>query len=341
MLLFYKYFLLATHPINTTFDSLTKHIKPMENTRLRRYNRFTIPFNVAFVIAITQSCSPDFLDQNGVDAMFEEGTLTLDYEAEIVGWQETGDITKASIPDKIYGMAHAARSKVHAELYEDGTSAWRIEKLEPEHNVSVPDQTPPNPMPQTKITRIDRNGKGYFYSNTGTLLHEHDVPVQSCKELLARFARSKNPDIAYALAGVKGQQPIADIVTAAKADGATVQNMGGDIISISKIIPQTTFKNGRGSTTTYKGVDLYNEKVGILVGSELYDESEMLLSETFYVYRKNDDKQKENKAGKKVTIEPEVIYQKTYNKNPKTGERKVSITNTYFKTISAKTKKES
>lgn len=281
-------------------------------------------------IVLFEACSPDFLESDPVNAPMNEGVLSLDYEAEIITWQEVGDATEASFIDKIHGMAHAMRSKVQAEIYDDGSSAWRIEKLEPHHNVKVPDQTPPDPTPQTKVTRIDRNGKGYFYSSTGTLLNKHDVPVQSFTGLLERFKKSRNPDIAYSIVGVQSQQQVSQVITTARANGAEVYDLGNGNVSIRSAVPQTAFKNGRGSTTNFKGVDIYNEKVGILVGSRLYDEANMLLSETFYAYRKANNKNK---------IEPEVIYQKTFNKDPKTGEIKTTFTNTYFASISAKTKK--
>ena len=277
---------------------------------------------------MVQACNPDFMVSDPANAPLNEGVLTLKYEAEVVTWQEVGDAAKATPLDKIHGMAHAARSKVHAEVYEDGTSAWQIEKLEPEHNVNVPDQTPANPMPQTKITRIDRTGKGYFYSNTGTLLNEHDVPVPSFKGVLDQLKKNGNPNAAYSMIGVKSKQQVAEALAIAKQNGADVHDLGDGNISIRNTRPQTTFKNGRGQTDHYKGVDIYNEKVGILVGSRIYDESDVLLSETFYAYRKAD-----NKNG----IEPEVIYQKTYNKDTKTGEVKTGISNTYFASISAKT----
>ena len=297
------------------------------STRHKRYLRMVSITLIA--VSLMQGCSPDFLEQNTADASFEEGVLTLDYEAEIVTWQEVGDAKKATFLDKIHGMAHASHSKVHAEVYEDGTSAWRIEKLEPKHNVKVPDQTPADPSPQTKLTRIDRSGKGYFYSNTGTLLSEHDVPVQSCKELLERFKEGQNPSVAYSLVGVQGQQAVSEIITAAKANGAEVERLADGNISIRTAMPKTSFKNGRATVDEYTGVDIYNEKRRLLIGSRLYDKANKLVTEVFYGYRKANNKNK---------IEPSVIYQKTYTVDPVTGGAKTSVTNTYFETISAKTK---
>ena len=132
----------------------------MKNS-LRLIPRLLLIWGLVLNAAFWQACSPGFLESDPANAPLTEGILTLEYEAEVLTWQEAGDPAKTSPLDKIHGMAHAVRSKVHAEVYEDGTSAWRIEKMEPQYNVKIPDQTPPDPTPQTKITRIDRTGNWY------------------------------------------------------------------------------------------------------------------------------------------------------------------------------------
>jgi hypothetical protein len=58
MLLFYKYFLLVTHPMTTTFGLSIKHIKPMKNV-MQSIGKSPKMFTLALVVAIAFSCNPE------------------------------------------------------------------------------------------------------------------------------------------------------------------------------------------------------------------------------------------------------------------------------------------
>lgn len=278
-----------------------------------------------------QACQEFLTEGSLADATPEKGLISLRYEAEILTYQELGDAGKATALDKISAMAKAVRSKISVEIYEDGTSDWRLEKMTPKHDVRVNDQTPPNPMPQTKVTRLSRSGRGYFYGSDGALLKEHDIPSQSFSELVSRVR--EDPSAAYSVIGVTSKQQVAQLMANAQRDGAIIEQLGDGNITVSSSVFKATAR-ARGPVANYKSVNIINPNLGVLVGSKLYDDKDQLVNQVFYQYKLGDDKNKDKQLkNKKLT--PEALYQKTWITNDKTGKTRVTVTNTYFDNVSA------
>ena len=146
--------------------------------KLQKRIFFAVP--LLLLMIFTWACSEKFLNDDqkySPDEAPPQGLMEINFEAEVLSYEEV-DAKTATIMEKINAMPHALKSSISIQIYDDGTSDWRIEKLTPKHDVTVKHQTLANPDAQTKVTRINRSGMGYFYDEKGKLLHENAVPVQ-------------------------------------------------------------------------------------------------------------------------------------------------------------------
>ncbi|NID13423.1 hypothetical protein [Fibrivirga algicola] len=245
----------------------------------------------------------------------------MSYEAEVLTYQPIGSDKKAPTIDRIGAMAKSARTRMSVQIYEDGTSDWTMEKLTPKRNTLMKDLTPPNPMPQTQKTRVLRDGTGYFYDGQGKLLHTNPVPIQSFMPVLSRM--KKDPTAANAVIGVKSTQEVMALVATAKQQGSIVQYLGNNVMSVRSTV-RSANRNARGGFANYAQVDILNTKLGIVLGSSLYNEANELVCQTFYRYKLNDDKNK---------LIPQVIHTKQWDTNSRTNLRVETINNTQFDNI--------
>ncbi|QMW01476.1 hypothetical protein [Spirosoma foliorum] len=255
----------------------------------------------------------------------QKGAIELHYEAENVTYQELDKANASTAFDKIHAMANAHRSKIDLQIYEDGTSAWKMTKLTPKHDVKINDLTPVNPMPQTRTTQVDRSGMGFFYGDDGKLLHKHAVPTKSFGDLVAQV--KKNPEAIYSALGVKPKQRIDEIIANAKANGAIVTDLGNNNISVRQSVVEAQMPSSnraRVPSSNYKSVDIINTNLNVVVGSALYDENEKLVSQVYYRYKINEERK----------LVPEAMYMKTWTTLEKTGKTVITISNTYFDNVS-------
>jgi hypothetical protein len=245
-------------------------------------------------LEVLQGCTPERLTDSAgksPDANQSPGVVELHFEAENITFRELDKNLETNAFGKVHAMPKAIRSKIDLQIYEDGTSDWKIRKLDPKHNTKVLDLTPPNPMPQTRTTRIDRSGMGYFYGDDGKLLHKHQVPVQLFSDLVKQVR--KNPDAVYGALGVKTKQQIDEVVANAKVNGAVVKVLNSKSISVSTSVnnqPSIAIDNARVVASDYKAVDIINTDLNIVMGSSLYNKNEDLVSQVHYRYKVNGEK---------------------------------------------------
>ncbi len=279
------------------------------------------------LMMITWACNNNFLSDDqkySPDEAPPSGLMEVNFEAEVLSYEELADAKSATIMEKINAMPHALRSKISIQIYDDGTSDWRIEKLKPKHDVIPKHLTPPNPDPQTKVTRINRMGMGYFYDEKGKLLKEHAVPVQSFSDLIIKV--KKNPDAIFSTMGLKTIGNIESYLSDAKSKGAIIQNVGKNRISISSTLTQTV-PNARISNEKnedYTVVDIIDKKINMVARSTIYDKSKgSLVSESNYLYKLNNENR----------VIPSAIFAYHYSEDSK-GKKHKTISNTYFDGVS-------
>ncbi len=297
----------------------------MKNKRQKRII-FAIPLLVLMVF--TWACSEKFLNDDqkySPDEAPPQGLMEINFEAEVLSYEEV-DSKTATIMEKINAMPHALRSSIAIQIYEDGTSDWRIEKLIPKHDVSVNHQTLANPDPQTKVTRINRSGMGYFYDEKGKLLRENAISVQSFSDLINKV--KKNPDEIYSTMGVKTIDKLDEYLNQVKKSGAIIQELGNNKISIVSTLGQN-IPNARISgdkKDDYEVEDIIDKYIKMVVGAKVYlKKKKELVSEANYTYKLNNDKK----------LVPNAIYAFHYNEDSK-GKKSKSISNTYFDHVSGK-----
>ncbi len=297
----------------------------MKNKRQKRII-FAIP--LLLLIVFTWACSEKFLNDDQKYSPNEappQGLMEVNFEAEVLSYEEV-DSKTATVMEQINAMPHTLRSNISIQIYEDGTSDWRMEKLTPKHNVTVKHLTPANPDPQTKVTRINRFGMGYFYDEKGKLLQEHAVPVQSFSDLITKA--KKNPDEIFSTMGLKTVGNIDSYLSDAKSRGSIIQDMGNNKISISSTLTQN-MPNARiagDKKDEYTIVDIIDKNIKLVVRSTMYKKNKNdLISEVNYSYKLND----ENK------LIPNAMYAYHYSEDSK-GKKHKSISNTYFDRVSGK-----
>jgi hypothetical protein len=298
----------------------------MKNKRQKRII-FAIP--LLLFIVFMWACSEKFLNDDqkySPDEAPPQGLMEINFEAEVLSYEELSNAKTASPLEQIASMPHALRSSISIQIYEDGTSDWRIEKLTPKHNVSIKDLTPPNTNPVTKVTRINRFGMGYFYDEKGKLLQEHAVPVQSFSDLIIKT--KKNPDAIYSAMGMKTIEKLDQYISDVKNKGAIVQDLGNNKISIRSIIAQSmpNARVGGDKKDEYDIEDIIDKNIKMIVGSKMYKKNKKdIVSETTYSYKLSEDKK----------LLPNAIYAFHYSEDSKGKKHKI-VSNTYFDRVSGK-----
>jgi hypothetical protein len=299
------------------------------------YLRYRNPVSVLLLCGLLTACNPDrsgINNPNDPNGSPSGGLASLSFEAENLTYRELADPKSANAFAKINAMARATRSQISVEIYEDGTSAWKMVKQDPKIDTKPRDLTPPDRTPQTRTTRIDRSGMGYFYGDDGTLLHSDAVPTPSFADLAKRVRQ--DPSAVFTLMGVKDKAAIDKLLADARQNGAIVEDLGNGNVSVQKTVTvgggssaSSVAKGARTTGINYKSVDVVNTSLNIVTGSRLYDDKERLVSESFFRY-------KDSGGGKLV---PDAIFQKTWTISEKTGETIVMVSNTYFDKITTKT----
>lgn len=294
----------------------------------KRQKRIVYAIPLLILMMFTWACSEKFLNDDQKYSPEEappQGLMEINFEAEVLSYEEV-DQKAATIMEKINAMPHALRSNISIQIYEDGTSDWRIEKLIPKHDVAIKHETLANPDPQTKVTRINRSGMGYFYDEKGKLLKEHAVPVQSFSDLINKV--KKNPDEIYSAMGVKTIDKLDNYINQVRKNGAIVQELGNNKISIVSTMGQNS-PNARiagGVKDEYEVEDIIDKHIKMVVGAKVYlKKKKELVSEANYTYKLNDEKK----------LVPNAIYAFHYNEDSK-GKKSKSISNTYFDRVSGK-----
>ena len=298
----------------------------MKNQRQKRIV-YAIP--LLLLMIFTWACSEKFLngDQKySPDEAPPQGLMEVNFEAEVLSYEELADPKSATVMEQINAMPHALRSNISIQIYEDGTSDWRIEKLTPKNDVTVKHLTPVNPDPQTKVTRINRFGMGYFYDEKGKLLKEHAVPVQSFSDLIIKA--KKNPDEVFSTMGIKTVGNLDSYLSDAKSKGSIIQDLGNSKISISSTLTQS-MPNARiagDKRDDYEITDIIDKNIKMVVRSTMYGKKKKdLISEVNYSYKLNDEKK----------LIPNAMYSYHYSEDTK-GKKRKSISNTYFDRVSGK-----
>ncbi len=239
------------------------------------------------LITLVVACQKDdgmISDANNGKAS-SSGIIELSFEVETLTIPTLKNADNATSLEKIQAMPFSERNKIQVNAYEDGTTSWIMEKLRPKHDLSVQHETPPNDQPEVKVTRIDRTGMGSFYDSNDGLLFKHQVPVPSFKDVVANI--KENPNAIFAAFGIKTVKQIELYIAQAKAKGHIIQDLGNGLISVRSGNNKNTTSNARSSSVSeeYTSVDIFNLKLGILMGSTLYDLQENILSQTFYRYK--------------------------------------------------------
>jgi hypothetical protein len=103
--------------------SILKTNKIMQKLTTRQ-----IKMGLFILMSITTiwSCRDNLDEQLTPDDISSTGILELEYEAEVISHQELENPNSATELEKIGAVPTASRSKVSIQVYEDGTSEWRI-----------------------------------------------------------------------------------------------------------------------------------------------------------------------------------------------------------------------
>ncbi|MFN6090431.1 MAG: hypothetical protein ACK47E_16935 [Cyclobacteriaceae bacterium] len=287
-------------------------------------NHLSPPFLAFLLIAFFCSCSK--LETSNAPTATKvnvPGLLKISFDAEVLKFQEVQDPSKSSDLQLIGAAPKALRSKIDIDVYDDGSTAWAIEKQEPKHDVKEHHLTPPDPSPQTKTTRIDRTGHGFFFGADGKLLRQHQIPVQSFKHIVEEV--NANPNAVFGALGIPSAERLQKLVAKAIKNGATVQDLGNGLTSIRTKQGPQALANPSVRTANegdYTPVDIIDTTLNLVIGSTLTDVKGETVSKSFY-----SNTFKDNQAF------PQAIYQEVWNTEAD-GRKVKSTSNTYFYQLS-------
>jgi hypothetical protein len=281
---------------------------------------------LALVLLII-SCSKNELNDSPTSATksTSPGVARISFDAEAFKLSQLADSAKASAFEKTAAAPRADRQKIDIDIYEDGTSAWVMEKQQPKNDVKEHHLTPVDTtIRETQTTRIDRAGNATYYDNTGSLIRQHKLTIPSFNTLANEIKR--DPSAAFGAVGVPSAERLKQLLSTATASGAIIQDLGNGKTSIRTTHTTPTATNAAAKTTgsgNYHSVDIIDTRLNLVLGSTLYDANEEVVSKAYYAYTFENQKAR-----------PKAIYSEIWNTD-KNGNKVKSISNTYFYQFSA------
>ncbi len=278
------------------------------------------------LILLIISCSKNELNNSPTSATksTNPGIVRISFDAEAFKMSQLADPAKASAFEITAAAPRADRQKIDIDIYEDGTSAWVMEKQQPKNDVKEHHLTPiDSTIRETQTTQIDRAGNATYYDNTGSLIRQHKLTIPSFNTLVSEIKR--DPTAAFGAVGVPSTERLKQVLANAAAVGAVVQDLGNGVTSIR--IPHASPVSNAAARTSgsgdYHSVDIINTQLNLVLGSTLYDANEEVVSKVYYAYTFENGKAK-----------PKASYAEIWNTDKKANKVK-SISNTYFYQFSA------
>jgi hypothetical protein len=288
---------------------------------LTKKKTYCVLMTLLFAGACQQE-EPNLADPESVSA---PGVLELSYDVEHVlrpGLPESGNTDNVPSYEKVLSRPFSGKNNVHVSLYDDGTSAWRIEKAKPTIDLSIKHETPQGKEAKAVVTVIDRSGQARFYDKDNTLLFQHKMDIPTYKDVVAGIKEGYSP--VFAVMGMPAAQRMETLLTQAKNNGAIIQHLDGGIVSVrteaGKVIPGASARNSQTLPLTM--VQLFSEKSGLLVGATLYD-GQTVVNQVFYSFAFNNQKQ----------LVPYRIHSETWDNHPGSGERVKTESQIHFSNV--------
>lgn len=280
------------------------------------------------------ACKHDSLGGKSIDLVSPiEAFMAISFEMESIRSQksETADANLTSF-EKIATMPQVTRNVVSFNLFEDGTSETTIQKVEPKVFI-VPkpkDETLPNLVPETVLTKITRDGVMHFYDKNNIEKSNYKMAkMHDYKPLIAQLKSDSSikNTIIDGFTGTKTGKNVLNLIEQARQKGDIVTELASGIITIkhSEAGNSVKGKNFRTSDifTSENFVDLNN---GILAGSKLFDDKNRIVFEKWYKYVPDEN----NKPKLDTTHEEETDF-----KNP-TGHIVKSICDAAYSNLTTK-----
>lgn len=266
-----------------------------------------------------------FMQKEGVKNLRHDtapGLFTLNFEVEHLLLPGSRNADNIPTYEQILSMPFADKNKINVTVYEDGTSAWRIEKTTPVIDLTVQHETPPGTEPKAVTTVIDRAGMGYYYGKNNKLLFQQMADMPS----FLPFVNDIDERVSsLSMMGVLGAEHLKTLLAHIQAKGAVLQHLDNGIVSVRTEAEKPVSPAYRTDETSssYTTVQLFNEDLGLYLGGTVYD-GQTILCQTFYSYTLNGQQQ----------LVPYIIHTETWSSNPQTGERIKSASETYFTNVS-------
>lgn len=293
-------------------------MKKLPTTRVLAF--LLVAFMVSFCSKTELGDSPTTSQQTNIPGM-----LRISFDAESLKFQEISDGTEATELERISAAPRADRQKIDIDIYEDGTSAWVMEKQEPKHDVAEHHLTPvDSTIKETQTTKIDRSGMASYYDNKGSLIRQNSLKIPSFSALVNEI--KKDPNAAFGVVGLPSAERLKKLLTSSLANGGSVQDLGNGLTSIRTPHEAASQFNVAAKTSgaaSYHSVDIIDTNLNLVVGSTLYDAKEEVVSKTYYAYTFEEN-----------VAKPNAVYGEIWNTD-KNGNKVKSVSNTYFYQFSA------
>lgn len=279
------------------------------------------------------ACKHDGLGGTGDSVIPSETFMTISFEMETIRTQKS-ETPEANLTafEKIATMPQANRSIVSFNLFDDGTSETTIQKVEPKLFI-VPkpkDETPPNLVPETVLTKITRDGVMHFYDKNNNEKSNYKMAkMHDYKPLIAQLKSdsSLKNTIIDGFTGTKTGKNVQNLINLARQNGDIVTEVASGIVTIKHTeagnsAKGTSFRSA-DNLTSENFVDLNNS---ILAGSKLFDDQNRVVFEKWYKYVPDEN----NKPKLDATHEEETDF-----KNP-TGHIVKSICDASYSNLTTK-----
>ena len=208
------------------------------------------------------------------------GLISLSYEVEELHYKKV-DESNGNISDleKIAQIPTVTREKIQLAIFEDGSFERVSQKIEPQLIKLTPPnhQTPPDKVPKSVLTKIDRSGTSHFFDKDNNELYNLKLnSIQSYKVIIdnVKSGALNNDDILDVVLGLKKIGDLDSLINTLKVNGDGVKQLSDGILLFTHIGVSESFNlNPKFRTpSNYKTETLFDNKNKILLGSRTTNE---------------------------------------------------------------------
>lgn len=227
------------------------------------------------------SCRNEVAESTPYNSISKEGIISMSYEVEELHYKKF-DETNSTLSDldKIAQIPSVTREKIQLAIFDDGSFERTSEKIEPQIiKLQAPNhQTPPDKVPRSVLTKVDRIGISHFYDKNNNELYSLKLTnPQSFKSIVesVKAGLLTKEALVNIILGLSTYGNLDSLINSAKNNGDNVTQLGDGISLVTHIASSVSLNSNVKFRTphNFKTETILDIKNKIILGARTSNES--------------------------------------------------------------------